>query len=413
MGDPSGASAVDIGRRPGPTQAVILAGGRGARLRPITDTRPKAMVEFHGKPFLEYIVEMLREQGFQRVLLLLGYLADIIMDHFGDGSRWGIHIDYSVSGPEDLTSRRMQLAESKIDECFLLLYCDNYWPMQIADMWAQYVASGASGQITVYSNEDGYSRDSVIVGEDGMVEVFDRDRVTPGLRGVEIGYAILTQHVVGLLPTHQEVFEHAVYPALARRGDLHAYWTGHRYYSVGSHERLPLTEAFLARRHSVILDRDGVLNVRPPRAEYVRTPEEFRWLPGALDALRLLHDAGWRVILVSNQAGIGRGEMTADDLGVVHERMMADVRAAGGQIDAIYHCPHDWDEGCDCRKPRPGMLFRAQRDHHLDLTRTFLIGDDERDVQAAHAAGCRVALVSETNSLLDLTRRLLVGTFKR
>jgi D-glycero-D-manno-heptose 1,7-bisphosphate phosphatase len=408
MDDPTGTGPVGGGRRRGPTQAVILAGGRGSRLRPITDVRPKAMVEFHGKPFLAYLVEMLRDQGFERILLLLGYMADAIVNYFEDGHRFGIRIEYSVSAPEDLTARRVELAESKIEEHFLLMYCDNYWPMRIDDMWAQYVASGAPAQITVYSNKDGYSRDSVIVGEGGRVEVFDRDRATPGLQGVEIGYAILSREVLDLLPSHQELFEQAVYPALAERHDLHAYWTDHCYYSVGSHERLPLTEAFLARRRTVILDRDGVLNVRPPRAEYVRTPQEFQWLPGALEALRMLHEASWRVILVSNQAGIGRGEMSADDLAAVHARMLADVHAAGGRIEGIYHCPHDWDDGCDCRKPRPGMLFRAQRDHVLDLTRTLFIGDDERDAQAGRAAGCPVLLVSEDRSLLDIARTQLL-----
>jgi histidinol-phosphate phosphatase family protein len=395
-----------------PTQAVILAGGRGSRLRPITDTRPKAMVEFHGKPFLEYLVEMLRDQGFSRILLLLGYLPDVIIDHFGDGRRWGVDIRYSVSAPEDLTARRMDLARSEIDPCFLLMYCDNYWPMQFDDMWKRYLESGASGQVTVYANRDGYSRDSVIVGEDGMVDVFDRTRTTPGLRGVEIGYAILTRDVLDLLPDHQELFEQAVYPVLARRRRLGAYVTEHRYYSVGSHERLPLTEAFLARRPAVILDRDGVLNVRPPRARYVRSPEEFHWIPGSLEALRLLREAEWRVIVVSNQAGIGRGEMSSEDLDRVHARMVTDALRANGRIDAIYHCPHDWDEGCDCRKPKPGMLLRAQREHHLDLTRTFFIGDDERDAEAGRAAQAPVALVSPDASLLDLTRKLIAGELK-
>jgi D-glycero-D-manno-heptose 1,7-bisphosphate phosphatase len=262
----------------------------------------------------------------------------------------------------------------------------------------------------VYGNADRYSRDSVIVGQDGFVEVFDRGRITSGLTGVEISYAILDKAaVLPLLPEHQELFEVAVYPALAEQHRLAAYWSDHRYYSVGGHARLPLTEEFLARRPAVILDRDGVLNRRPARAEYVRRPEEFEWLPGALDALRLLRDAGYLVLVVSNQAGIARGAMTEDDLAAVNWKMLSDVAASGGHIDALYHCPHGWDEGCDCRKPRPGMLLRAQRDWHLDLTRTYFIGDDERDAQAADAAGCPSALVTDTVSLYDLTRRLLVG----
>lgn len=392
-----------------PTQAVILAGGRGTRLRPLTDTRPKPMVEIHGKPFLEYLVEMLREQGFERILLLLGYLPEVIQDYFGDGGRWGVQIDYSVSDADDLTVRRVQLVKERLDACFLLMYCDNYWPMRMEAMWERFMTANVPAMITVYSNKDKYSRDSVRVGADGYVRVFDRSRTTPGLQGIEISYAILTRPVLALLPEQDALFEEAVYPQLVSRRQLLAYVTDHRYYSVGSLERLPLTEAFLARRPTVTLDRDGVLNKKPPKAHYVRTWDEFEWLTGAKEALRLLTAAGYRVIVVSNQAGIARGAMTEAALTHIHEQMKAEAAQAGGRIEAVYCCLHDWDEGCECRKPKPGMLFQAQRDFHLDLSRTLFIGDDERDAQAAAAAGCASVLVSDEIPLLDIARKLVSG----
>jgi D-glycero-D-manno-heptose 1,7-bisphosphate phosphatase len=125
--------------------------------------------------------------------------------------------------------------------------------------------------------------------------------------------------------------------------------------------------------------------------------------------LHLLAEAGYRVIIVSNQAGIARGAMTQADLAHIHDQMKAEVLKAGGRIDAFYHCPHDWDEDCECRKPKPGMLFQAQRDFHLDLSRTFFIGDDERDAQAAEAAGCPSVLVSGQLPVLDVIRKLVNG----
>jgi histidinol-phosphate phosphatase family protein len=113
------------------------------------------------------------------------------------------------------------------------------------------------------------------------------------------------------------------------------------------------------------------------------------------------------VIVVTNQAGIARGFMTADDLANLHARMKQEAADAGGGIDAIYHCPHSWDSPCDCRKPKPGMLFQAQRDFHLDLSRTLFIGDDERDEQAAKAAGCRPLLIDQERSLLDVVRNMV------
>jgi D-glycero-D-manno-heptose 1,7-bisphosphate phosphatase len=278
--------------------------------------------------------------------------------------------------------------------------------------WAAYEAGGRPCLVTVYTNKDGYTRNSVKVEGDRLA-VFDKSRTTPGLQGVEISYALLDRDTVldllperDALPEGDELFEVAVYPELARRGDLTALVTDHRYFSVGSLERLPITERFFARTPTVILDRDGVLNRKPPRAHYVRSPAEWEWLPGALEALVLLHDAGYRVAIVSNQAGIARGAMTEGDLERVHEAMYADVSRAGGHIDALYYCPHGWDDDCECRKPKPGMLFQAQRDLDLDLSRTLFIGDDDRDGEAAAAAGCRFAQVTDTTSLMDLVEPL-------
>ena len=158
------------------------------------------MVEVHGRPFLEYLIEMVRDQGFSEVLLLLGYLAPVVQDHFGDGRRFGVRISYSVTAPEDLTTRRLLVARDQLDELFLLMYCDNYWPMRFERLWEQYLSSGASALTTVYSNKDGYSRDSVKVGPDGFMEIFDRSRTTPGLQGVEISYAILRRQLLDRLP---------------------------------------------------------------------------------------------------------------------------------------------------------------------------------------------------------------------
>lgn len=391
-----------------PTQAVILAGGRGTRLRPLTDIRPKPMIDFHGKPFLEYMLEMLRDQGFDRVLLLLGYMPDVIREHFGDGSRLGLTIDYVVSAVEDGTVRRMKLAEPYVDPYFLLLYCDNYWPMCMDRMWAHFVAAGVPAMITVYGNKDGYTKDSVRVDERGFVTVFDRSRTTPNLSGVEISYAILHKSVLNLLTEDPlALFEEVVYPQLVAKRQLLAFVSDHRYYSVGGLHRLPLTETFLARRSAIILDRDGVLNRRPPQAHYIRSWDEFEWLPGAREALRLLTEANYRIIVASNQAGIARGVMTEADVHAIHQRMSADARQAGGWIDAVYYCPHGWNDACACRKPEPGMLFQAQRTFNLDLTRTLVVGDDERDARAADAAGCPFAFVSEGHSIFDLARKVI------
>ena len=390
-----------------PVQAVILAGGLGVRMRPLTDSIPKPMITFHGRPFLEYLVEQLRDSGIERIVMLLGYLPDVIEDHFGDGSRWGVSISYAVTPPEVQTGTRVRGVLETLDPVFLLLYCDNYWPMRLDQMWSRFVETDALALTTIYRNTDGYSRDNVCLGDDDRIVVYDRSRTTPGLRGVEIGYAILRRdEVQELLPADDIPLEEAIYPALAARGRLLAFPTDHRYYGIGSMERLPATTEFLARRPTILLDRDGVLNRRPPRAEYIRHPDEFVWLPGALEGLRLLTDAGYRLLVISNQAGVARGAMTEADLMAVEERMLADARAAGARIDGAYYCRHDWDAGCDCRKPLPGMLFQAQREHHLDLSRTPYIGDDDRDGEAAALAGSPFIQVTDDRFLLSIARSI-------
>lgn len=378
-------------------------------MAPLTNTLPKPMIEFQGKPFLEYLIEMVRDQGFHRILLLLGYLPEAIQDYFGDGNRWGVSIEYSVSAVENETGLRLRLAEPRIDPVFLLMYCDNYWPMRFEPMWRQFTASGAPALVTVYRNADGYTRDNLRVDDEGCVTVYDNSRSSPGLSGVDIGFLLLDHSVIGLVPDGNCSFEQAVYSQLVAGRQLQAYVSEHRYYSVGSLDRLDLTGQFLAREPAVLLDRDGVLNKRMPPARYVCTWAEWEWLPGAKEALRLLKEAGYRSIVVSNQPGIARGEVTPDALADIHRRMGMEAREAGGQVSAVYHCPHGWDEGCQCRKPKPGLLFQAQREFSLDLSRTYFIGDDQRDAQAADAAGCPWVLVSEESTLLDVVNQLLNG----
>ncbi len=392
-------------------QAVILAGGLGTRMRPITDTVPKPMIQIHERPFLEYLIEELARHGIERVVLLLGYLPDIVREHFGDGRKFGVRIDYSVSAVEDETGSRIRKAEHLMDPVFLLMYCDNYWPLRLGAMTRTFDDSGAAAQITAYRNADGYTRSNVRVGEQGLVDVYDRSRTAPGLAGVDIGFALVRKEALRHIPGGgNPSFESTVYPALVAASQLGAYVTDHRYYSIGSPERVESTERFFERRPAIILDRDGVLNVRPPKAEYVTSADEFRWLPGAKEALALLKGAGYMVVVVSNQAGIARGALSEGALAEIHDRMRRDAEAAGGGIDAVYYCPHGWDDGCDCRKPNPGMLFAAQHDMDLDLSRTYFIGDDPRDVEAGEAAGCPTLLVTDSDDLLGRVRRDVLGT---
>lgn len=145
-------------------------------------------------------------------------------------------------------------------------------------------------------------------------------------------------------------------------------------------------------RH-LILDRDGVLNREPANGGYVRTPMEFEWLPGALEALAMLRGAAVRLTVATNQAGIGRGVVTAPQLAAVHAHMQEQAAAAGGALDAVLVCPHAPEAQCLCRKPAPGLLQAAIGRSGIAARETLLVGDAGRDLEAARRAGVAAALV--------------------
>jgi D-glycero-D-manno-heptose 1,7-bisphosphate phosphatase len=145
----------------------------------------------------------------------------------------------------------------------------------------------------------------------------------------------------------------------------------------------------------VFLDRDGVINRKAPEGEYVTSWAEFAFAPGALEGLRVLADSGVPIAVVTNQRGIARGRMTEADLSDIHDRMRAKVAAAGGRIDAIYHCPHAG--GCECRKPGTGMFRQAARDLDLELGAAAMVGDSPSDMEAAARIGALRVLVGRTD----------------
>jgi len=135
----------------------------------------------------------------------------------------------------------------------------------------------------------------------------------------------------------------------------------------------------------VFLDRDGVINEKAPAGEYIRSYDDFRLLPNIVDWIRLFNTLGFLVIVVTNQRGIARGLMTEENLSSIHKHMVNDLAAGGARIDDIFYCPHGFDS-CDCRKPKPGMVYAARDKWNIDLAHSLLIGDSDSDQRLA--AGC-------------------------
>lgn len=155
---------------------------------------------------------------------------------------------------------------------------------------------------------------------------------------------------------------------------------------------------------TIVLDRDGVIN--EDSDAFIKSADEFIPLPGSLEAIALLHQSGYRVIVATNQSGLARGLFTEYELAHIHEKLVDLVENSGGLIDSIFYCPHGPDDECDCRKPKPGLITRAEAELDLSLAGSFLIGDSLRDLQAAQSAGMRPVLVRtgkgcSTEYLLD------------
>lgn len=154
------------------------------------------------------------------------------------------------------------------------------------------------------------------------------------------------------------------------------------------------------RQPVVFLDRDGVIN--QDRADFVRSVDSFRPLAGSLEAIARLGRAGYRVVVITNQSGLARGLFERDALDEIHDRLEASVRALGGRIDGIFVCPHGPDDGCDCRKPAPGLIRQAALALGVEPRGAPFVGDRASDVRAAWAAGCRAVGVGPATGFADL-----------
>jgi len=141
----------------------------------------------------------------------------------------------------------------------------------------------------------------------------------------------------------------------------------------------------------IILDRDGVINFDSDH--YIKSPAEWKPIPGSLEAIARLTQAGFKVVIASNQSGVDRGLFDMDTLNATHDKMHRAVQAVGGRIDAIFYCPHTEDSNCNCRKPKPGMFLRIASSFNIDLSKVYAVGDSLRDLQAASTAGANPMLV--------------------
>lgn len=373
-------------------QAVILAGGRGTRLMPLTADRPKPMVDVNGRPFLQYILDDLLSFGVERVLLLVGYKHQVIQDYFGSSYR-NLAIEYSVGNDELDTAERVFKAWPLIEQDFWLLYSDNYIKFDFQYHLQQFMQDRTLRMLVAKKDIGNIA----LSGE--QVTAYSTNRKSSDCRHVELGFmlvhkAFLEKHIHQQNKNFNECIISAISSNLIKATVSPRY-----YFSVSDVDRLQLMKLYLSTQKILLLDRDGVINQRAPKGEYIYKLEDFAFIPSTIEALTKLSQLGFKFIVISNQAGIGRHLYTKKQAEAIHEYLQATLAEKGIQVLDVLYCPHHWDEQCMCRKPKAGMFFELEKKYALRLEQCVYVGDDPRDCLAAKNANCFSAYIGDETEL--------------
>jgi histidinol-phosphate phosphatase family protein len=399
-------------------QAVILAGGRGTRLaKALGMDIPKPMAPVLGVPLLERLVELLRGQGYNEIVLLVHHRAEVVREHFGDGSKFGVRIHYVEEIEPRGTGGALVDARPILAEEFLVLYGDTLVDMDFGRMRDFHHASGAEVTLFAHPNDHPHDSDLLEVDSDGRVLGLHpyphpagseyRNLVNAGL------YFLKKSALDGDWPTGAFDIAKQAVPLWLQRGEKIFTYRGDGYIKdMGTPERLAKVEGQLrdgtvARksgrtpRAAVFLDRDGTLNLEKG---HLANREHLELFPGVAGAVRKLNALGIPAIVVTNQPVIARGEADFADVAAIHARLEKLLAAEGAYLDAIFLCPHHPDSGfegerrelkisCDCRKPGTALIEQACRVFRIDPSQSWLIGDTTLDMECARRSGVAAVLV--------------------
>lgn len=394
------------------SQAVILAGGLGKRLGEVTKTVPKPMIDVGGRPFLETLILHLKYYGFKKIIITVGYLAEIITTYFGDGSRYGLHIIYANEQTPSGTGGFLSLFKDLLNENFLVINGDTIFDVNYYDLYQLFKDSNAQGAIALRQVSDTQQYGSVELNGELIISFDEKGRKGQGL--VNGGIYLFKQEIlqyVNKIPFSLEI--DLMYYLIDKQLLVGRSYPGF-FIDIGVPESLAIAHEQVPswwNKPIVFLDRDGVIN---KDHGYVCSQDRFQWTEQAPEAIRFLNEQGFRVVVITNQAGIARGYYDEIQFSVFMDWIQEELKNIGAHIDAVYYCPHHPTEGlekyrqkCDCRKPEPGLLIKAIQEFRPLLEQSFMIGDKESDLQVASRVGLRAYHFNANWNLLEFIKKLL------
>lgn len=397
--------------------AVIIAGGKGTRLAEYTKEIPKPMIPIGGKPVLEYQIEEFRRYGVRDIIITVGYLKEAIIEYFGDGSRFGVSIRY-VEEQEPLGSAgAFYYLKEMVGENFFVAYGDVLFSISLTRMMDFHLATKASATIFVHPNSHPHDSDLVICDEKGKVLEFNRKKSNrEGIfyhNCVNAGFFIFRKETLEYFMKPEKLdLEKDFLTALIGQGSVGAYYSSEYIKDMGTYERLDAVEGNLRSgmiqkrnldqpQKCIFLDRDGTINVHKG---LIDQPEMIELESGAAKAIKKINDSGYLAVVITNQPIIARGMCSLEELERIHQKLEMLLGEKGAYLDGIYFCPHHPDSGyegerkeykiaCQCRKPGTELIERAAEQFHIDLSKSWFIGDTTMDIQTGINAGLKTALV--------------------
>ncbi|MDR0656585.1 MAG: HAD-IIIA family hydrolase [Treponema sp.] len=401
-------------------KVVIMAGGKGTRISELARDIPKPMMKIKGKPILEYQINCLLKMGLKEILIITGYLSNAITSYFNDGTTFGVHITYFQEPVPLGTAGALFKCMESLTDPFILLNGDVIFDLDFSRLITAHYKKGALATLVSHPNSHPY--DSALLVTDSELRVTQwinkEDTRLYYKNRVNAGIQILTKELLEIakknIPAGKVDLDRDILKPCIATNRIFAYDTPEYIKDMGTPERYHQVEHDLEddlvtarnlskKQRAIFLDRDGTIN---RLNGFVTKPEDLHLLPGAAYALKKINNSPYLAIIITNQPVIARGECTIEELETIHKKMESDLGKEGAFLDALYFCPHHPDKGfpgerseykidCECRKPKPGMLFEAAKKFNIDLSTSWMVGDNECDILAGKAAGCKAVLIGK------------------